>query len=212
MGRGHSQEPVNGMKWCSTHKIMEPVENFSRDSHAKYGLSVTCTASLALAQQYRHNNNLYALAKRRVSLSQCSARGKGVSIDKAYMLRWWFERLQDAKHGLLNCEFCGIRLRVYDQGGESSVNKPDALSCDCLLPDVGYERGNLAHVCYGCNGAKSNSTLEWFLRVLSRMLNAYANSTPWYASLLKQAPNNNEATTCNTPLILSAQLANASTN
>lgn len=193
------------MKWCSNCKIYEPVSKFSCDRQRKSGFTNSCIASRLARWQDRCNNNLYRLAKYRVSTCSDNAAIKGVSVDKAYMLRWWFERLQDAKHGLLNCEFCGIRLRIYDQGGARSTNKPDALSCDCLLPDVGYERGNVAHVCYRCNGRKSDSTIDWMFRVLSRALNAYANSIPWYAALLKQAPNNNEALPCNTiklPLIL----------
>lgn len=206
----HSHEPVAGMKWCNQHNTMEPVENFGRCSAAKYGLTYQCIASVAAITNYRHNNNLYDLAKYRVQSSAKGAARKKVSIDEAYMLRWWFERLQDAKHDLLNCEFCGIRLRVYELGGENSVNKPDALSCDCILPDGGYERGNVAHVCYRCNSKKSNSTIEWFLHVLSRMLKAYTSSTSRYASLLKQAPNNSEALPCNTiklPLILPASVS-----
>ena len=73
----------------------------------------------------------------------------------------WIETAWLACDG--HCELCGTEIQIQHPGGRTD---PHAAALDCVVPDRGYQPGNLAFLCSPCNRQKDNHTIETVIRLL----------------------------------------------
>lgn len=203
MSKKHSQEVVDGKKWCAAHGVMEPIENFGLARNRKSGYHSYCrpaniASSAQSFQKKKTADPCYSLACHLSNGARVRARVSGKSIDLNYMtasgLYSDVRRLQNSNCPLCNQPFC---VAAYKEGGRKGA-KSNSITLDCLNPDEGYTRDNIRFICYRCNRMKSAHTIQSALALVQ-----------W---LLRGGPDlNHEENPCTTHPILSAQLANALT-
>lgn len=111
------------------------------------------------------------------------ARKRGQPFDSAYMTHTLMlqivEKCQES-----NCSICDLPFAKLATTRDSSRGiDPQAISLDCLIPELGYTDSNLRVICWTCNSRKSNSTLDWF----SKMFNWVRNGC--FDNILIEPPN-----------------------
>lgn len=157
-----------GIKVCTRCGETKALNQFHKNKNNKDGLVYFCRSCQKIreaAYLQQSDKYLHKTIGQTVSNACHRAKVRNQPFDSDFF-NYDFVASIFRNQGQMCCPLCfgSFAARRLTQSKKSF--EQNSLSFDCVIPERGYTRGNVMVICYSCNAKKSNSSPDWFRRVM----------------------------------------------